>query len=143
MNTVEKIKAELKAQKIPVSRMERDLGFSNGYLGQLKKGTMPVGRLQAVAEYLGKPLMHFLPDGAVKRVVDMTEEERKQLEEQQRRIEESRKDAELSETEIEIRERIRSSYAYRVLLDTAGGAAESDLLEAAALIQKRKEERGL
>ena len=80
MNTVEKIKAELKAQKIPVSRMERDLGFSNGYLGQLKKGTMPVGRLQAVAEYLGKPLMHFLPDGAVKRVVDMTEEERKEIE---------------------------------------------------------------
>ena len=143
MNTVEKIKAELKAQKIPVYKMERDLGFSNGYLGQLKKGTMPVGRLQAVAEYLGKPLMYFVPDGAVKHVADMTDEELKQIGEQQRRIEESRKEAELSETEIEIRERIRNSFAYRALFDTANGAADSDLLEAAALIQKRKEERGL
>jgi len=49
----------------------------------------------------------------------------------------------VDETEKEIRERLKSSYAYRVLFDTADGAAESDLLEAAALLQKRKEERGL
>lgn len=49
----------------------------------------------------------------------------------------------VDETEREIRERLKNSYAYRVLFDTADGAAESDLLEAAALLQKRKEERGL
>lgn len=37
MNSVEKVKAELKKQKIPVSKMERELGFANGYIGQLKK----------------------------------------------------------------------------------------------------------
>lgn len=49
----------------------------------------------------------------------------------------------MNESERLIREKMLSSYAYRVLFDTANGAAESDLLEAAALIQKRKEERGL
>ena len=60
MSTVEKIKAELKAKKIPVSRMERDLGYGNGYISQLKKGTVPADRLQAIANYLGKPLSFFL-----------------------------------------------------------------------------------
>lgn len=60
MNTVERIKAELKARRIPVSRMEKDLGFANGYISQLRKGTMPAERLIAVAEYLEKPVEYFL-----------------------------------------------------------------------------------
>ncbi len=52
MNSVEKIKAICKERKIPISRLEKDLGFSNGYIGQLKKGTMPYERLVQVAKYL-------------------------------------------------------------------------------------------
>lgn len=52
MNTVECIKAICKKRKIPISRLEKDCGFSNGYIGQLKKGTLPDDRLQKVAEYL-------------------------------------------------------------------------------------------
>lgn len=52
MNSVEKIKAICKERKIPISRLEKDLGFSNGYIGQLKKGTMPYERLVQVANYL-------------------------------------------------------------------------------------------
>lgn len=143
MNTVEKIKAELKTQKIPVSRMERDLGFANGYISQLKKGTVPAGRLQAIAEYLGKPFVELLGDGAVRKVEDMTEEEKQQIILQQKQIERNRQEAAEYEEERVLREKLKSSFAYRVLFDTADGAAESDLLEAAALIQKRKEERGL
>ena len=92
MNTVEKIKAELKAQKIPVSRMERELGFANGYLGQLKKGTMPVGRLQAVADYLGKPLMFFIPDGAIKTWDELTEEQQREIKLTEQRREEAKQE---------------------------------------------------
>lgn len=39
------------------------------------------------------------------------------------------------------REELRENYAYRVLFDAANGATTADLLEAAALMQRRKEER--
>ena len=53
MTTVERVKMVLKEQGIPVSKMEKDLGFSNGYIGQLKKGTIRDDRLMAIADYLG------------------------------------------------------------------------------------------
>lgn len=31
MNSVEKVKAICKERKIPISKMERDLGYANGY----------------------------------------------------------------------------------------------------------------
>ena len=65
MSIVDRIKAELKAQKIPVSKLERDLGFANGYISQLKKGQVPAGRLQAIAIYLNKPIGYFLQDAVV------------------------------------------------------------------------------
>lgn len=52
MNTVEKVKALCKERKIPISRLERDLGYGNGYIGQLKKGTFPNDRLLEIANYL-------------------------------------------------------------------------------------------
>lgn len=52
MNSVEKVKALCKEKRIPISRLERDLGFSNGYIGQLKKGVFPADRAMAIAEYL-------------------------------------------------------------------------------------------
>lgn len=52
MNTVDRIKAICKERKIPISRLERDLGFGNAYISQLRKGDMPFERLTKVAEYL-------------------------------------------------------------------------------------------
>ena len=52
MNTVDFLKQVLKERRIPLSRIERDLGFANGYIGQLKKGTFPYDRLVMIAEYL-------------------------------------------------------------------------------------------
>ena len=53
MNSVERVKAICKERKIPISRLEKDLGFGNGYLSSLTKGEFPSGRLYAIAEYLG------------------------------------------------------------------------------------------
>jgi transcriptional regulator with XRE-family HTH domain len=52
MNTVERIKTICKERKIAISKLEKDCGFANGYIGQLKKGTMPDDRLNTVADYL-------------------------------------------------------------------------------------------
>lgn len=52
MNSVDRVKNICKERKIPISRLERDLGFSNGYIGQLKKGIFPADRLNSIANYL-------------------------------------------------------------------------------------------
>lgn len=51
MNSVERVKKLCKENKIPISKLERDLGFSNGYIGQLRKGVLPDDRLAKIAEY--------------------------------------------------------------------------------------------
>lgn len=53
MDTVEKIKSLCKSKRIAISRLEKDLGFSNGYIGQLRKGQIRADRLFLIAEYLG------------------------------------------------------------------------------------------
>lgn len=52
MNSVDRVKELCKAKKIAISRLEKDLGFGNGYVSQLKKGTFPSDRLIAIASYL-------------------------------------------------------------------------------------------
>ena len=52
MNSVERVKALCKERKIPISKLEKDLGFSNGYIGQLRKGVFPSDRLIVIASYL-------------------------------------------------------------------------------------------
>lgn len=52
MNTVERIKEICKSRKIPIYLLEKDCGFANGYIGQLKKGSLPDDRLKIVADYL-------------------------------------------------------------------------------------------
>lgn len=53
MNSVERVKAICKERKIPISKLEKDLGFSNAYIAQLRKGTFPADRLVMIAQYLG------------------------------------------------------------------------------------------
>lgn len=52
MNSVERVKAICKERKIAISKLERDLGYANGYIGQLRKGTFPADRLSEIAVYL-------------------------------------------------------------------------------------------
>lgn len=53
MTSVERVKAICKERKIAISRLEKDLGFSNGYIGQLRKGVFPDDRLKMIADYFG------------------------------------------------------------------------------------------
>jgi len=60
MNSVEIVKNVCKEKKIPISRLERDLGYSNGYIGQLRKGVFPTDRLVEIAKYLSVPVEYLL-----------------------------------------------------------------------------------
>ena len=52
MNSVERVRAICRERKIPISKLEKDLGFANGYIGQLRRGVFSSQRLYAIAEYL-------------------------------------------------------------------------------------------
>ena len=69
MNEVEKVKKICKERGIPIAKLERDCGFCNGYIGQLKKGIFPSDRLIKIAAYLEIPLSG-LSDAAAKTQAD-------------------------------------------------------------------------
>lgn len=60
MNSVERVKAICKERKIPISRIEKELGFSNGYIGQLRKGVFPADRLKDIADYLSVSVEYLM-----------------------------------------------------------------------------------
>lgn len=68
MTSVDRVKTICKTRGIPISKLERELGFANGYIGQLKKGTMPAERLAAISEYLGVPHEYLLNGDAMEPV---------------------------------------------------------------------------
>lgn len=63
MNSVELVKAVCKDKHIPISRLERECGFSNGYIAGLKKGVFPAQRLQVIADYLGVSMDYLMGEG--------------------------------------------------------------------------------
>lgn len=73
MNTVERIKAICSERKIPLRRLEMECGFANGYIGQLKKGTLPHDRLYKIANYLDVT-PEYLSTGEVKEGYYLNEE---------------------------------------------------------------------
>jgi len=69
MNSVERVKFLCKERKIPLSRLERDLGFANGYIGQLRKGVFPDDRLAMIANYLCVSYEYLLTGEGVKKEI--------------------------------------------------------------------------
>ena len=60
MTSVERVKQLCKEKKIAIYKLEKDLGYSNGYIGQLRKGVFPSDRLQQIADYLGVSTEYLL-----------------------------------------------------------------------------------
>lgn len=50
---IQRIKELCRERGISVSKLERDCGFSNSYITNLRAGKMPADRLQKVADYFG------------------------------------------------------------------------------------------
>lgn len=79
MSTVDKVKKICKSRKIPISRLEKDLGFSNGYINQLRKGTFPSDRLALISKYLDVPISELLGDNINSPNDTMTDSDRKDI----------------------------------------------------------------
>lgn len=65
MDIVEKVKSICKERKIPISRLEKDCGFSNGYIRSLKNGTFPADRLNTISKYLDVPMQTLMGENEV------------------------------------------------------------------------------
>ena len=118
MNSVERVKMILKGRGIAVSKLEKDLGFSNGYIAQLKRGSFPADRLEKIANYLNVSTEYLLHG----------ENESAALPEEDGDI-------------MMIREAIRDNPALRSLLTTAIGLPASRIYETAALLSRYREEQ--
>jgi SOS-response transcriptional repressor LexA len=75
MDSVELVKFICKERKIPISKLERDLDFSNGYIRRLKNGNFPSGRLRKIADYLGLSVNFLLgiPENDIDRDMKLQE----------------------------------------------------------------------
>ena len=116
MNTVERIKDICKDNNISISKLERECGFSNGYINSLKKGTLPNDRLQTVADYL-KVSPNFLSTG-------ITDEYY------------------VNDEVKQIAQKIFESKELRLLFDAAEGANPEDLLTVHAMLKALKSKEG-
>lgn len=113
---------DLCAQKgIAPTAAALELGFSKATPTKWKKsGAVPRGdTLKRVAVYFGVTERSLLQDEPVQ-LGSATREQ---------------------DGIITLREDLRHNYAFRILYDTTDGATEADMLEAAAIIARRKEER--
>ena len=60
MTSVEFIKQLCKEKNIPISRLEHDLGFSNGYIRNMTNRTLSADRAAKIAEYLSVPVEQII-----------------------------------------------------------------------------------
>ena len=59
-SSIEFVREICRQRKIPVSTLERDCGFSNGYLNPRKLQQLPYSRAVTIAEYLSLPVEQIL-----------------------------------------------------------------------------------
>ena len=62
VTTVGRIMQICKEKKITLHKLESDLGFGNGYIRSLKKGSVPDNRLVRIARYLEVPVAYLYGD---------------------------------------------------------------------------------
>ena len=58
-NYVEKIRQLCQDRNIPISKLEKDLGFGNGYLNSKKVATIKTDRLFKILDYIGISPLEF------------------------------------------------------------------------------------
>ena len=70
MDTVETVLKLCNDRNVKVSRLEKDLGFGNGYIKSLKRGKIPVDRVAMIAEYFNVPINTFTDGNEKKPATD-------------------------------------------------------------------------
>lgn len=62
MNHIDRVREICKARGIPISKLEQDLGFGNGYLNPKKAQSISHARLYKIAEYLNLTVDEMLDE---------------------------------------------------------------------------------
>lgn len=70
MEIVERVRTLCKERGIAISKMEKDLGYGNGYFNPKKLKAIPSGRLQEIAEYLNVSVNELLGENDRKYYID-------------------------------------------------------------------------
>ena len=60
MDSIDRIRELCSARGVSIARLERECGFSNGYIRGMKDGKMSAERLKKVADYLGVTAEYLL-----------------------------------------------------------------------------------
>lgn len=60
MDAVERVKNLCKERGIAISRLEKECGFSNGYIRGLREGKFPSDRMKTIADYLNVSVDYLL-----------------------------------------------------------------------------------
>lgn len=79
MNSVERVRELCKERKIPVSRLERELGYANGYINQLRKGVFPADRLLEIANYFSVSVDFLMTGVEAEKAPALTEKDRRDV----------------------------------------------------------------
>ena len=126
MGVYEKIKELCEKDGITIAKLERTLGFSNGFVGKTRKSKPSVDKIQKIADYFGvsveyltqtedSPIVHT--DGQPP--VYYTNEET-----------------------AKVAQKVFDDPNYRILFDAASDAKPEDILMAAEMLRRFKEARG-
>ena len=79
MNSVERVRQLCKERKIPVYRLEKDLGYANGYINQLRKGVFPADRLLEIANYFSVSVDFLMTGVEPEKAPALTEKDRRDV----------------------------------------------------------------
>ena len=73
-NSVQFVRDLCKERNIPIVKLEKDCGFSNGYLNPKKMSKIPYDRAVVISEYLGIPVTLILTGESTKKTPTVTDE---------------------------------------------------------------------
>lgn len=121
MDTIERIKAICKERKIAISKLEKECGFANGYIRNLREGKLPADRLFTIAAFLNVA-PEFLLSGK--------ESEKESI---------SGKKYYFDDAAAEMAQALYEDPCSRILFDASRGAKPEDLQMAADLLNRLKE----
>ena len=134
-----RVKELCQERGISVAQIEREAGIPEKSISKWDKNSPSFDKVLKVIDAFGISTEEFFQVGSDK--LRTVENALAQIKKASPETYDEIRSSWLDEETKELRNMLRESYGFRVLFGTSDGATDSDFLEAAAVIQRRKEER--
>ena len=131
-NGVEYVRKLCKDRKIAVSKLERDCGFSNGYLNPKKVSKIPYERAVLIAKYLNVNVDDIL-NGPNSNSENPKSKNIKAVDENDNVVV-------LDDEALEIIDTLRTKPEMKILFSVSKKASKEDIIKAVKIIEALKEE---